>query len=372
MRYLLDIPEYNVRAFKPMGQRLTTLYGKSDPPPPPDYRAAAQETAQGNLEMARLSTTANRPNQITPYGTSTWAQGPATRTFNQGAYDKAVEAAQAGMVQQAAQPGQGGAYGGTWGDSQGGVGGMTQSATAGSYAMPDRNDESFWTSSPSDQWTQTVSLAPEAQQVVDKQIGLSNRYADLATTGLDKASKTLEDPMLDMSQIPRRAINPGQTAQEAIMARLQPQFAQQEEALRTRLANQGVTPGSEAFGNDFRNFSAKRNDAEIQAALYGLGLDDANRKSALQEQSFIQDRPLNLINALRTGAQVTNPQFQNFSQQATTAGPDLLGATKAKGDWDLANYNAEQAQNGSMMSGLFSLGSAAFGFPGMGPGIFGR
>ena len=37
-------------------------------PAAPDYRAAAQETATGNLEAARQATAANRVNQITPYG----------------------------------------------------------------------------------------------------------------------------------------------------------------------------------------------------------------------------------------------------------------------------------------------------------------
>lgn len=37
-------------------------------PAAPDYRGAARETAQGNLEAARAASAANRVNQITPYG----------------------------------------------------------------------------------------------------------------------------------------------------------------------------------------------------------------------------------------------------------------------------------------------------------------
>jgi hypothetical protein len=37
-------------------------------PAAPNYQAAAQETAQGNLDAARAATAANRVNQITPYG----------------------------------------------------------------------------------------------------------------------------------------------------------------------------------------------------------------------------------------------------------------------------------------------------------------
>jgi len=43
-------------------------------PAAPDYRAAAQETAQGNLEAARAATAANRVNQVTPYGNLNYTQ----------------------------------------------------------------------------------------------------------------------------------------------------------------------------------------------------------------------------------------------------------------------------------------------------------
>jgi len=37
-------------------------------PAPPDYTGMAQQTAQGNIEAARIATAANRVNQVTPYG----------------------------------------------------------------------------------------------------------------------------------------------------------------------------------------------------------------------------------------------------------------------------------------------------------------
>ena len=43
-------------------------------PAAPDYRAAAQETASGNLDAARAATAANRVNQVTPYGNLDYTQ----------------------------------------------------------------------------------------------------------------------------------------------------------------------------------------------------------------------------------------------------------------------------------------------------------
>lgn len=328
--------------------------GKSSAPPAPDYRAAAEETAAGNLANARYATQANRPNEITPYGSKTWTNN---RVFDQAGYDAALQRYNASLAN-AGTPYNG--SGSPTGESQDG----TASGGPKGQPMQAPNRDDFYTGE--DNWTSTISLDPRAQQTLDKQFDLNDKYADLASLGLDKAWSTLSDPTLDMSKIPQRAINPGQTAQEAILARLNPQFAQQEEALRTRLANQGISAGSEAFGNDFRNFNQKRNDAELQAALLGINLDNQNRASALQEQAYVQDRPLNLINALKTGAQVQNPQFGGFAQQATTAGPNYSQAASQQYDAALDATNAQNAAGSGLAGGLFSLGSSFLGMPGAG------
>lgn len=50
--------------------------GKASAPPPPDYAGAAQATAAGNLENARLTTKANRVDYNTPYGSLDYSQDP--------------------------------------------------------------------------------------------------------------------------------------------------------------------------------------------------------------------------------------------------------------------------------------------------------
>ena len=97
-----------------------------------------------------------------------------------------------------------------------------------------------------------------------------------------------------------------------------------------------------------------------------MGADLTARQQGIQEQAYLQDRPLNVINALRTGNQVSNPNFVNVPQQATTQGANLLGAAQAQGQADLARYNADQASSNGLMSGLFTLGGAAFGSPWLG------
>jgi hypothetical protein len=122
-------------------------------------------------------------------------------------------------------------------------------------------------------------------------------------------------------------------------------------------------------------------DLRLQAAAQGISLDQAARQQGLNEQLAIaglnsgqraqmlqeaytkQSRPLDLISALRSGSQVQNPTFQPYAQQATVAGPDILGATNQQYAQQMAGYNADQAANSSMMGGLMGLGAAGLMSP---------
>lgn len=295
MLHLLEIPDLPPLAFrKAFGKKSpqTLEGGKGDAPPPPDYAGAAQATAQGNLQMAREAVEANRVNQFTPYGSSTW----------------------------------------------------TRPAESGKGV-----------------WEQYTQLTPEAQRALDAQLSLNTKYGETANIGFDRARQLFENPQLDTSVLPERAINVGQTAQEAILSRLNPQLQLQDEQLRARLANQGIGLGSTAYQREMAMQGQRANDLQMQAALQGITFDQANRGAALQEQAYLQDRPLNLINALRTGNQVQAPQFQQFAQQQAVGGPNMLGAAQAQYGAHLDAYNAQQAQNGGLAGGLFSIGGAALG-----------
>lgn len=56
--------------------------GKSSAPPAPDYAAAAVAQGQENRDTARFNAGANRVNQITPQGSSTWTIRPGADLNN--------------------------------------------------------------------------------------------------------------------------------------------------------------------------------------------------------------------------------------------------------------------------------------------------
>ena len=72
-------------------------------------------------------------------------------------------------------------------------------------------------------------------------------------------------------------------------------------------------------------------------------------------------QPINVINALRTGSQVSSPNYVNPALQSTTQGPDLLAATTNKYNAQLGATNAANANTANFTSGLMNLGGQIFG-----------
>jgi hypothetical protein len=365
--------------------------GGKSAPPPPDYAAAARETAAGNLELAKKTaadnqalveqqTKANRINQYTPYGSLEYTYG---KTFDQAGYDAAVKERQKQID--------------AWNKKTG-----LQKLLSGQQPMQ-VSRSAFESAEPV--WQQTMKLSPQAQATLDAQMAMDKQYADIAQTGLGKARGLLEDPNLDFSKLPelqgldlstlpQAPINAGQTAQQAIMSRLQPTLQQRENELAQRLANQGITLGSEAYQREMNLAGQNRNDLELQAAREGITLDQAARMNALneqnlrygnqadmrgrllQEQAMQKDRPLNLINALRSGAQVQNPTFQPYAmqsgvQQANVAGADLLGAAKSQYQAEVDRVNAQNAGTAGLLGGIAGIGMGLAGLPMAGGGSVG-
>jgi len=259
-------------------------------PAPPDYAGAAQQTAQGNIEAARVATAANRVNQVTPYGNLSYAV-----------------------------------------------------TGADPYGNPT--------------WTATQTLSPAQQQLLDYQNQTSIGLGQLAGKGLGYVENMLETPF-DTSALPSTGFNPSQTYQEAYMQRLAPQLQMGREQLAQDLANKGIDIGSKAYENAMRMQGQRENDLLLGATTQGFGVGQQARQSALQEQAYLRNEPLNTLSAVRTGAQVQGPQFVNSAQQATTAGPDLLAASQMGYNAQMGDFNARNAAQANLNQGLFSLGGA--------------
>ena len=332
-------------------------------PAAPDYTGAAQQTAQGNLDAARAATAANRVNQVTPYGNLDYAV-TGQDTFGNPTWTATTSLSDVGKqllnTQNQAALGLGGTINSQLGQVQNVMGQGFNPQTA-----------------PITTNIGQANLNPLTGQA---NLQTSTDYAG-GMEGWDKANQLL-------------------------MARLQPQMDIQQRTLDAKLANQGVVAGTEAYNRAKMGLGMQQNDLLNQAQLSGLSagntlfqqglagaqfgnaaqqqgyanqqqqqaannalqqqmfgnqLTNANLGNAAQQQQFNQaltqyNMPLNTLSALRTGAQVQNPTFQNAPQQATTSGADILGATQAGYNAQMGGFNAAQAAQSNLNSGLMGLG----------------
>jgi len=323
-----------------LGGVSNVLFGSPQQAAVPDYTGAAQATASGNLDAARAATAANRVNQVTPYGSLNYAvtgQDP--------------------------------------------------------YGNPT--------------WTATTSLSPEQQQLYNYDIASSLGLGQLQNKGLNYVGQMIDQPFSTgslpklSSQLNAPTLQTGldnqgmagwDKATGLIMQRLAPQLERQQKSLDTQLANQGIMRGSEAYEQAQQDLAMKQNDLMNQAALSGQSvqqnlfgqslqagqfgntaqqqmlanqLSQANlqnqaRGQGFQELAYQRNEPINTLNAVRSGSQVTTPNqfYVNAPQQATTTGADYMSAAQATGNANIANTNAQNAYQNALMSGFFKLGSA--------------
>jgi hypothetical protein len=203
-------------------------------------------------------------------------------------------------------------------------------------------------------WSQTVNLNEVGQQLLDYSNNASLGLGEQTGLALDRVGQSLSQPF-DYGSVG----DVQNAAEGAITSRLNPMWDRKQSQTENQLVNQGLRPGTEAYDNAMKDFNFGRNDAYQQAVLAGIN----TMPQTYQMANALRNQPLNELNALRTGSQVTNPTFNQVPQQQTTTGANMLGAAQAQGQYDMNSYNSGVAQDNAMMSGLFSLGGAAMGAP---------
>lgn len=295
--------------------------GKPSAPKAPDYAAAAQQQGVANVNSALATNQLNQVNQVGPDGSLTYSH-----TAN------------------------------------------------GGYTLPDG------TVIP--QYTATTSLSPEQQKLYDQNTQISSSLNDLALRGTSFVDQATNHPLtadqfdpLQKASTPDQFLQQRDDATNAIMARLQPMEDRDSDRLKTQLANQGLQAGSEAYDDAQKTLGQTQNDArqqallagnDVQNQLFNQGLASAQANNAvtgqnIQQADYFQNQPLNMLNALRSGNQVTMPSFGNVASGATIAAPPIYQAAGDQYNAAMQQYQAQMAASpvNGLISGLGSLGSAA-------------
>lgn len=192
------------------------------------------------------------------------------------------------------------------------------------------------------QFTATTSLSPAAQRIFD--IGNQTKE-NIAGVGRDASAKIgsiLGTPLnLNNDAIESRLMELG-------TKRLAPQWARDDESLRTRLVSGGIKEGSAAWDAEMGRMTNAKNDAMNQLLLGG-------RQQSINEIMTERQSPLNEIIGLMSGSQVnSNPAFQS-TPQTQVAGTNYAGMVQNNYDNQMKGWQQENTNNNAMMGGLFGL-----------------
>lgn len=223
--------------------------GKPRAPAAPDPRETAAAQTGTNISTATANSYLNNFNQVTPDGTLTFTDNGSQQ--------------------------------------------ITDPSTGETYDIPIR--------------TATTTLSPQQQAIKDQSDAASLNLATIGNNQSGFLQDYLSEPVtLNNEETESRLYELGRT-------RLDPRFKEGRESLETRLANQGIGLGTEAYDRAISNYGEQENDAYNQLLLSGRG-------QAIQEQLTERNQPLNEISALLSGSQVSQPQFvgTNSANIATT------------------------------------------------------
>jgi hypothetical protein len=196
-------------------------------------------------------------------------------------------------------------------------------------------------------FTRTTQLSDQQKLIKGEQDAAS---LNLATLG-NNLSGTLGNQLTGNFKLGNEAVE--SRLFDLGSKRLDPAFAKQEEALRSRLLNSGIREGSAAWNSEMERAQQGKNDAYNQLLLQGRG-------QASQELLTEDNQRINQISALLNGGQVSQPNFMG-ANMPTIPTTDTAGIINQDYQNRLGAYQNKQAGLGGLFSGLGSLGGSLIG-----------
>jgi hypothetical protein len=193
-------------------------------------------------------------------------------------------------------------------------------------------------------WSANQSYTPEVANTLSQ---LSGQFGQNIAGGFNP-------------QLPSYGINPNEAYTDAIMRRLEPVQQRQQQQLETRLANQGIMRGSEAYNNAMTDFAQKQNDQLTSAVVGGMQTGLQANQQAYNQALQNYNLPLTQLGSYRTA---TAPTYINPYTQAAVAGPDLTGAYTSSIAAEIEKQKADAAQQAALTGGLFQLGGSVLSNP---------
>ena len=223
-------------------------------------------------------------------------------------------------------------------------------------------------------WNETTALSPGQQKIYDSQQQLTQGTSDLANQYVGRIGDATSKPYSYDGLAPAPVYNEDYRRQQlqAIQDRNAPQMQRDQDTLNQRLANQGISLGSDAwraaqdqYGRSVNDFRLGADTQSGAAAAQQYGLESNTRDRAIQEMTALRTQPINEVaTLLGTGNGVQAPQFSQVAQ-AQVAPTDVSGNYWNQYQGQIAQQQMQQKSSDAAMGGLFGLGSSAIMAGGM-------
>lgn len=195
--------------------------GKPSAPPAPDYAAAAQQTAAGNAQQARIAQFGSMTNQVTPYGTVNYTPSTVAYTDTNG---NQISAADYNKLSTSARS---------------------------SYQ-------------PLNQWTQTVTMSPAEQAMFNQNQAINQQLGNVAQSGVGYVQNAMSNPLQGQAL----ATTPQSTADQMVSNVALPNYKQTLDNagnIQSDIANAGGIQTNANLVNQLRNVG------DIQSQIANAG-----------------------------------------------------------------------------------------------------
>lgn len=307
--------------------------GKSAGRAPDPYQTATQQMGM-NAQAAEMQARMNRPNTTGPFGTTRINRVADPLAFDESAYLAANPdvrdfiAANGGTARQ---------HFDRFGRAEGRSGGGFREEVV-------------------------TEFDPEIQRGLTQ---LFTRVGDRLSQDVDTSGFAPWQTRVDTSRFGAPDIQ-RERVEQALLSRLEPQFARDREALEGRLIAQGFTPGNEGYNRATDELARARNDARMQAVLaggqeqsrlFGLGLQDAGftnatRQGQVAEALQLRNTPFQEM-ALLFGLQ---PQQAQVAQVGVAA-PNFQQLVSDNYAQRVAQVNAANQATAQLVGQLIGAGA---------------
>jgi hypothetical protein len=205
--------------------------------------------------------------------------------------------------------------------------------------------------------TSNITLSPDQQTLLDNQSQQSIGLSNLANQLQGRVGTSLDQPLPSQTDINSISKNASDAYYKNETQYLDPQWNNTQQQLAAQLANQGITQGSEAYNNAHDEYGRQKQQAYTNATNNAITQGPANAQQLFALTSEQRGQPLNELNALRTGSQVSMPTLPG--QTPSNAAPtDVSGNINNAYNQQLGIYNSQLAGQNSLSSGLFGLGGS--------------